>query len=109
MGLPRLSIEHVAYSASRGLGFYPTYGLDVARGAVLTEDERAERARIVAALAASAGNTIKAASTLGLSRRQLIEKFERYRIPRPPKPAPTEETRAELARILAELESEKAE
>jgi DNA-binding NtrC family response regulator len=75
---------------------------------VLTEDERAERARIITALSASAGNTAKAASSLGWSRRTLIEKFERYRIPSPPKPAPTDEARAELARILAELAAEEA-
>jgi DNA-binding NtrC family response regulator len=60
---------------------------------VLTEDERAERARIVAALSDVNHNATRLAVRLGMSRRSLMEKIQRYRIPRPP---PTE---AQLAFI----------
>jgi DNA-binding NtrC family response regulator len=49
----------------------------------LTEEERAERTRIIAALSDVRTNATRAAARLGLSRRTLIAKIERYRIPRP--------------------------
>jgi transcriptional regulator with GAF, ATPase, and Fis domain len=60
---------------------------------VLTEGERADRARIVIALSAANENPIRAAQSLGLSLRVLRDKIARYRIPRPP---PTEAQRAEI-------------
>ena len=45
--------------------------------------ERAERARIVAALEAAAGNQTRAAKALGISRSALINRMNVYRIPRP--------------------------
>ena len=50
---------------------------------VLTEDERAERARIMAALSDVNHNATRLAMRLGMSRRSLMEKIQRYRIPRP--------------------------
>jgi DNA-binding NtrC family response regulator len=51
----------------------------------LTAEEQAERARIVDALAAAYGNQTRTAEVLGISRRWLITKMERYCIPRPRK------------------------
>jgi DNA-binding NtrC family response regulator len=42
-----------------------------------------ERARIVEALAACAGNQTKAAGRLGIARRTLVKKLARLNIPRP--------------------------
>ena len=42
-----------------------------------------ERARILAALQQAAGNQIKAAEILGISRRTLINRLEQHGIPRP--------------------------
>jgi two-component system response regulator AtoC len=47
--------------------------------------EKAERQRIVKALAACAGSQTRAAKLLGMSRRTLISKIELYGIPRPQK------------------------
>jgi two-component system, NtrC family, response regulator AtoC len=47
----------------------------------------AERDRIIAALEVCRGNQTKAAAILGMSRRTLIYRLERYRLPRPRKPA----------------------
>lgn len=46
----------------------------------------AERDRIVAALQACRGNQTRAAAILGMSRRTLIHRLERYALPRPRKP-----------------------
>jgi transcriptional regulator of acetoin/glycerol metabolism len=47
---------------------------------------RAERERIIAALEACRGNQTRAAAILGMSRRTLIHRLERYALPRPRKP-----------------------
>jgi two-component system, NtrC family, response regulator AtoC len=49
----------------------------------LSEDELAERQRIIDALASALGNQTRAAEALGISRRWLSTKMARYRIPRP--------------------------
>jgi transcriptional regulator with GAF, ATPase, and Fis domain len=49
----------------------------------LDEDQRAERARIVAALEACTHNQTRAAAKLGISRTNLVTKMRIYRIPRP--------------------------
>jgi transcriptional regulator of acetoin/glycerol metabolism len=49
---------------------------------------RAERERIIAALAACRGNQTRAAAILGMSRRTLIHRLERYALPRPRKSPP---------------------
>jgi transcriptional regulator with PAS, ATPase and Fis domain len=51
-------------------------------GDALPDDERA---RIVAALTACAGNQTRAAKALGISRKTLGHKMDRYQIPRPQK------------------------
>ena len=45
-----------------------------------------ERARILAALAACGGNQSRAARQLGISRKVLIARLDRYRVTRPRKP-----------------------
>jgi transcriptional regulator with GAF, ATPase, and Fis domain len=47
----------------------------------------AERDRIIGALELCRGNQTKAAAILGMSRRTLIYRLERYGLPRPRKPA----------------------
>ena len=49
----------------------------------LSAGERAERARIIAALEECAGNQTRAAKVLGLARTTLANKLAAYRIPRP--------------------------
>ncbi len=49
----------------------------------LTEDERADRAAVIAALELCAGNQTRAAKQLGLARTTLVNKLRLYRIPRP--------------------------
>ena len=49
----------------------------------LDASERADRARIVAALETAAGNQTRAAKALGISRSALINRMNTYRIPRP--------------------------
>ena len=49
----------------------------------LTEDERADRARIIAVLDECAGNQTRAAKQLGIARTTLVNKLRLYRIPRP--------------------------
>jgi DNA-binding NtrC family response regulator/pSer/pThr/pTyr-binding forkhead associated (FHA) protein len=51
----------------------------------LTDEELAERARIIETLAAMYGNQTRAAGQLGISRRWLTTKMARYKIPRPRK------------------------
>jgi len=51
----------------------------------LSDGELAERDRIIEALAAVQNNQTRAAEALGMSRRWLITKMERYNIPRPRK------------------------
>ncbi|MEM1033840.1 MAG: sigma 54-interacting transcriptional regulator [Myxococcota bacterium] len=52
-------------------------------GDLQREMERLERARIVEALEACQGNQTRAAERLGITRRMLISRLERYDIPRP--------------------------
>ncbi len=52
----------------------------------LTAPQRQERGRIIEALREHAGNQTRAASSLGISRRTLINRIEAYGIPRPRKP-----------------------
>jgi len=49
------------------------------------EVERLERQRIIAALDAHKGNQTQAAKALGISRRTLISRIDRYQLPRPRK------------------------
>lgn len=49
---------------------------------VLTDDERAERARIVSTLAMLGGSAVKTAASLGLTRRALVDRLSRYKIRR---------------------------
>jgi DNA-binding NtrC family response regulator len=59
---------------------------DVSRTELLRQEvARAERARIVEALARAHGNQVVAARLLGVSRRTLINRLEAYQIPRPRK------------------------
>jgi two-component system response regulator AtoC len=51
-------------------------------------DEREERQRIVDALEANVWNQSRAAQALGMSRRTLVSKLDRYGIPRPQKSGP---------------------
>jgi two-component system response regulator AtoC len=55
---------------------------------VLTEEERAEHARIVAALRAEGGNQTRAARRLGMSRSTLLTRLDDLGIPRPQKGRP---------------------
>jgi DNA-binding NtrC family response regulator len=55
------------------------------RGGLRGEVESLERERIVSALAAAAGNQTRAARALGISRRTLIRRLDRYGIERPRK------------------------
>ena len=49
----------------------------------LTDAERADRARVIAALEQCVGNQTRAARQLGISRTTLVNKLALYRIPRP--------------------------
>ena len=49
----------------------------------LTDEERADRARIIAALDECAGNQTRTAKQLGIARTTLVNKLRLYRIPRP--------------------------
>jgi two-component system, NtrC family, response regulator AtoC len=51
--------------------------------AFLSEEQRADRARIVAALETNGGNQTRAARELGISRSTLVTRLQVYRIPRP--------------------------
>jgi hypothetical protein len=55
----------------------------------LTEEEREERARMIAFLAT--GRATGVAASLGMTRGAFIEKLKRYRIPRPRRPEPPKE------------------
>jgi two-component system, NtrC family, response regulator AtoC len=61
-----------------------------AAGRVLTAAEEDDRRRIVDALEASTWNQSRAAKALGIHRRTLISKLDRYGIPRPQKHDPTD-------------------
>lgn len=50
---------------------------------VLTDDERAERIRIIFALSGANYNVTRVAAQLRLSRRTLMARIDRYRIPLP--------------------------
>jgi DNA-binding NtrC family response regulator len=54
-----------------------------ADGNLQAEMERLEKARIIDALEQCSGNQTRAASMLGITRRMLISRLERYDIPRP--------------------------
>ena len=56
------------------------------RGAAATAPAGDERARILAALAACAGNQSRAARQLGISRKVLIARLDQYGVARPRKP-----------------------
>ena len=49
----------------------------------LDAEQRADRARVVAAIEACAGNQTRAAKHLGIARTTLVNKLALYRIPRP--------------------------
>jgi len=61
-------------AAAPAAGFGPT---------ALTDDERADRDRLIRALEACAGNQTRTARMLGISRTTLVNKLALYRIPRP--------------------------
>ncbi len=61
----------------------PPAPASVPRAGHLTDAQELDRARIVAALAACAGNQRRAAAALGVSRTTLVTRLALYRIPRP--------------------------
>jgi two-component system response regulator AtoC len=58
-------------------------GPSAGRPATSPDDDPDERARIIAALAACAGNQTRAAKLLGISRTTMVTKLRIYQIPRP--------------------------
>jgi hypothetical protein len=67
---------------------YPTDtegGATAASGELREAVEQAERARILDALAKGGGNQTRAAKILGVSRRTLVYRLDRYGLPRPRK------------------------
>jgi two-component system response regulator AtoC len=78
----RLSLtpsSHAELPSEPSSSYQPPSGLD--RAAALDE----ERARLIEALDACAGNQTRAAKMLGISRRQLIARIEFWQLPRPKK------------------------
>jgi transcriptional regulator with GAF, ATPase, and Fis domain len=77
--------------ASRGLGSSAPpsgapsreHGQERSPESIQAEDD--ERARLIAALDACAGNQTRAAQMLGITRRQLIGRIEHWQLPRPKK------------------------
>jgi two-component system, NtrC family, response regulator AtoC len=61
----------------------PLPTLDLGDGSLPDEMDRLEKARILDALAQCHGNQTRAAAQLGITRRMLISRLERYGIPRP--------------------------
>jgi two-component system response regulator AtoC len=59
----------------------PSGAVDVA--ALLDDEQRADRERVIAALDECAGNQTRAARMLGIGRTLLVQKLRLYRIPRP--------------------------
>jgi two-component system response regulator AtoC len=59
-----------------------------ANAGVLTEREQADRQRIIEALESCAGNQTRAARMLGIGRRTLLDRMDRYRMRRPRKAVP---------------------
>jgi DNA-binding NtrC family response regulator len=73
-----------SYSTSGGVSTLS--GGSVAEGQ-FSEEEEAERQRILKALAEHAGNQTRAARALGIPRRTFVARLDRYGIQRPRKPA----------------------
>ena len=82
MGSTFLSYPNAATSSVKQLA--PSVDLPALGAAV--DEEVAERERITDALNACAGNQTQAAKMLGISRRTLINRMEKYGLPRPRKP-----------------------
>ncbi|MFN0246892.1 MAG: sigma 54-interacting transcriptional regulator [Kofleriaceae bacterium] len=79
-----IDVRHLAFTqASSPTAPTSPPSVDDPAVAGLSNDERAERARIIAALEESAGNQTRAARVLGLARTTLANKLVAYRIPRP--------------------------
>jgi DNA-binding NtrC family response regulator len=64
----------------------PFAGPSATQSFTLPEVTTDQRARILAALAACGGNQSRAARQLGVSRKVLIARLNRYGVPRPRKP-----------------------
>jgi DNA-binding NtrC family response regulator len=65
----------------------PPEAFDEAPAAQVPAPRDAERTRILAALAACAGNQSRAAKKLGISRKVLMARLDAYGVARPRKPA----------------------
>ena len=85
-GDDRLSTEH--FPLDKMAPEDPTAIVDIDPPGDATDhsvDPASIRRRIIAALAASGGNQTRAAKALGISRRTLLKKLDRFEIPRPQK------------------------
>jgi hypothetical protein len=71
--------------SSANLLLGPSAHKDAPGSALRDSVAQAERARIIAALAEADGNQSRAAASLGISRRTLINKLDEYALPRPRK------------------------
>jgi two-component system response regulator AtoC len=79
------SEEYMSVAAVEGGGALADGRLDARKLPTLNPKEMSEKQRIEDALAAHAGSQTRAAAFLGISRRTLVTKLERYGIPRPQK------------------------
>jgi DNA-binding NtrC family response regulator len=82
-----IRVEHLPLAELRGemLDVRPQKYAKGTPSASLTPEEAKERDRIIDALEKCIGNQTRAAEMLGISRRKLIDRMERYDVPRPRK------------------------
>ena len=64
---------------------FPPKAITDAQGNLLTDMQRYERERVIKALEECGGNQTQAAKKLGIARRTLIKRLDRYAVPRPRK------------------------
>jgi len=64
---------------------FPPKAITDAQGSLLTDMQRYERERVIKALEECGGNQTQAAKKLGIARRTLIKRLDRYNVPRPRK------------------------